>query len=73
MFRGLAMFTAGSDFLSKALGLTGFFVSGINGLLTGFLLGGLIVNGYTTWKVSNFLFATTGIYFKQTHASKMTG
>ena len=62
MFRGLAIFTAGSDFLSKALGLTGFFVSGINGLLTGFLLGGLIVNGYTTWKVSNFLFATRKWY-----------
>lgn len=56
MYRGMAIFTASNNLLYRTLGLTGFFIAGINGLLTGFLLGTLITNLYCTWKISHFIF-----------------
>lgn len=56
MYRGMAIFAASNDLLYRVLGLAGFFIAGINGLLAGFLIGSLITNLYCTWKVSCFVF-----------------
>lgn len=62
MYRGMAIFTASNDLLYRALGLAGFFIAGINGLIAGFLLGTLITNLYCTWKLSPFIFKVKAWY-----------
>ena len=62
MYRRLAIFTSGNDFLFRALGLVGFLIAGINGLLVGFLLGVMISNIYCTIIISQFLFSQRNWY-----------
>jgi O-antigen/teichoic acid export membrane protein len=60
-YKDLAVYGALYDLLQKSLGLCGYLAYGINGLLIGFILGGLICNLWFTWKFSNYIFSAKKI------------
>lgn len=55
-YRSLAIYNALFELLPKALGLPGYYLGGIDGLLAGFAAGGLLCNLLYTARYSGFIF-----------------
>lgn len=55
-YRSLAFYNATYELLPKCLGLPGYYLGGIDGLLTGFFIGGLLCNLGYTLRFREFIF-----------------
>ena len=55
-YRSLAFYNATYELLPKCLGLPGYYLGGIDGLLTGFAIGGLLCNFGYTLRYREFIF-----------------